>query len=103
MPDWNAGVFAGMSTWKAAKRTVVQIGTSATLIPTNLLPNRTLIWMWNQSATKVFVAPSSDVGTTEDAAIAHGSSLLVPTSEEVLWFGRVVTGTVNIVIWEATK
>jgi len=98
--DWNAGMYMGGTPWKSCKDSKVTVTTSATLLPATNLANRSGIWIWNTTATAIYISTSSELGTTNEASVAPGGSLLIAASDKVTWFARVANGTSAITVWE---
>ena len=96
---WNS-VLAMSSPWTSALRTKVLVTTSATPLPTTPLDNRKGLYVFNPGTVIVYLAPSSDVNTTNEDQLFPKQGKFLPASDAVTIYGIVATGSVTLTVWE---
>lgn len=88
-----------LSPWTSFTRSLTSVSTTATPIPTNALTNRAGLWVFNAGTANVFLGDIA-VGTSNEMILFPNQTLLIPITEGVVLYGRVASGTVNVVSWE---
>ena len=97
---WNAGVLAGTGPWTSVLRTAVTVTSTATALPSTALANRKGIYVYNFGTVTIFLAFTSDVGTSNEVELFSKMGLFLPLSDAITLYGRVASGTPAVVLWE---
>lgn len=85
--------------WVSFLRSLTSVTTSATAIPSTALSNRAGIWLFNSGTANVFLG-DINVGTSNEMILFPNQTLLFPVSDQVILYGRVASGSVNVVTFE---
>lgn len=85
--------------WRELRRTVVEVGTTETALPTTPLRGRKGVWLWNQTDAQVAIGPTG-IAATDEAIIVPRQNVAIPVSDDITIYGRVASGTATVVVWE---